>query len=63
MTTLTITMNEMVRGVDEPARNTVASANDAHMPHFKWLGNICESLELTASATFADNVARSSDNI
>lgn len=47
----------------KPARKTVANARDAHIPHFKWLGNIWESVEFTASATFTDNVARSSVKI
>lgn len=46
----------------KPARKTVARANDAHIPHFKWLGSICESVEWTAS-TFADSVAWSSGNM
>lgn len=30
-------------GVRVPARKTIASASDAHMPHLRWLGTICES--------------------
>lgn len=48
--------------VDIPAKKTVANASEAHMPHFKWLGIICESVELTL-ATFAANTARSSGKI
>lgn len=32
-----------------PAKNTVANANDAHIPHFRWLGDICESVVATAT--------------
>lgn len=52
-----------VGSIYEPARKTVASANEAHIPHFKWLGRICVSDECTASTTFADSTARSSGNI
>lgn len=50
---------------DIPAKKTVANASEAHMPHFKWLGIICESVECTALtlATFAANIARSSGKI
>lgn len=35
-----------VKGVRVPARKTIARASDAHMPHLRWLGTICESLML-----------------
>lgn len=48
-----------------PAKKTVANASEAHIPHFKWLGIIWESVECTAFtlATFAANTVRSSGKI